>query len=77
MLIGINAVHAQDLKSSSTGISAIRNHADEMIIFPNPAKDHMSISINSNVTEPTEITIYVQGRQMIYTLKCNYDRVTK
>jgi hypothetical protein len=60
VLIGINAVHAQDLKSSSPGISAIRNYADKMRILPNPATNHMSISVNSNVAEPTKITIYDQ-----------------
>lgn len=75
MLIWINALHAQDLKSSSTRISAIRDQSDEMKIFHNPATDRMNISINSNVAELTEITIYVEGGQKVYTLKCNYDGV--
>ena len=55
----MNAVHTQDLKSS-TGICTIRHHADEMKILPNPTTNHMIISVNSNVAEPTKITIYDQ-----------------
>lgn len=47
-----------------------------MTIFPNPATDYMSISLNSNVTEPTEITIYDQRGRKVYVSKCNYDGVS-
>ena len=75
MLIGIIAAHTQDLKSSLTGFSAIRDQVDAMKIFLNPASDYMSISLNSNVAELTEITIYEKRGRKMYTSKCNYDGV--
>jgi len=47
-----------------------------MKIFPNPATDYMNISLNSNVAEPTEITIYDQRGRKVYISKCNYDGVS-
>lgn len=44
-----------------------------MKIFPNPATDYLSISPNSYVTEPTEITIYDQRGRKVYVSKCNFD----
>jgi hypothetical protein len=75
VLIGIIAAHTQDLKSSSTGFSAIRDQVDAMKIFLNPASDYMNISLNSNVAELTEITIYEQRGRKMCTSKCNYDGV--
>lgn|GEM_PF-4578976 len=63
------------LKSTSTltGIRTVRDQADEMKIFPNPASDHLTVSISSNVAEPTEITIYDQGGRKVTTSIQNYD----
>ena len=61
------------LKSSPTGVEEFKNEADDLKIFPNPATDKVNVSIQSNIAESTQITIFDQQGRQIRTAEVNYD----
>jgi hypothetical protein len=59
--------------TSTTGILKNINQADEMMIFPNPATDKITVSIGSIATdEPTEIIVFDQVGRKIHVSEINY-----
>jgi len=76
ILIGIIAAHTQVLNHHQRELVLSEIKLDELKIFHNPATDLLSIRINSNLAELTEIIIYVGGGQKVYILKFNFDRMS-
>lgn len=64
------------LKSTTTGISELKNQVDEIKIFPNPATDQLNVSIRSNIAETVEITIYDQGGRKMQNFQSSFDGVS-
>jgi len=64
------------LKSTSTGVQDIKSQTDEIKVYPNPARDKLDVSINSNVSEPTEAIIYDQSGRKMQSLEKDYDGST-
>jgi hypothetical protein len=64
------------LKSATTAIVEPMQKGDKIKIFPNPASDHLFVSINSTVAEQTEISIYNHGGQKIQSSVISYDGYT-
>lgn len=60
------------VKSSSTAIPAINKRADQYIIFPNPAKDWITIPVNGNKT----ITITDLNGSIIKSFTTNQQMVS-
>ncbi|HLN74366.1 MAG TPA: glycoside hydrolase family 44 protein, partial [Prolixibacteraceae bacterium] len=46
------------LKTTVTGISNYKNQLPELKIYPNPAIDMLTISLNADIAEQTEIAVY-------------------
>lgn len=61
------------LKSASTGIAEHKNQTGEIKVYPNPAKDKLSVSIGSNIAELTEVAIFDQSGRKIQALVTDYD----
>lgn len=61
------------LQPTTTGIGDLKTKGGEMRIFPNPATDMLTISLNSDIAEPTEIVVYdIMGRKIINAVM-NFD----
>jgi len=61
------------LKSTTTGIDKLKTQVNDMKIYPNPVSDVVNISIQSNVAEPTKVTIFDQGGRQIKAFDVSYD----
>lgn len=61
------------LQSTSTGILSSKNQVDNIKIYPNPAKNNLNINIQSNIAEPTQITLFDQAGRSIKTYALDYD----
>ncbi|MDD4972449.1 MAG: glycoside hydrolase family 44 protein [Paludibacter sp.] len=70
------SVTAVVLKSTPTGVSDVKSQRDEIKIFPNPATDKLSITIRSNIAEPTEVIISDQSGRKIQSMAEAYDGST-
>ena len=61
------------LKSTSTGITEHKSQTDEIKIYPIPASDKLSVTISSNVAEPTEVAVIDQSGRKLQSFKADYD----
>ena len=61
------------LKSIASGIKKPLKLADEIKIYPNPATEILSVSVRSNVPEPTQISVFDRGGYQVITSLVNYD----
>jgi hypothetical protein len=59
----------------STGVYGIEdnNSMDGSTVFPNPAADNLYIDIQSDIAEPTQITVFDREGRQIRTSLVNYD----
>ena len=68
------SVTAEIMKSTTTtGVQDVKSHTDEIKVYPNPATDKLTISLFSNVAEPTEVIIYDQSGRKIQSSNTDYD----
>ena len=68
------SVTAVIMKSTTTtGVQDVKSHTDEIKVYPNPATDKLSISLFSNIAEPTEVIIYDQSGRKIQSSNTDYD----
>jgi Glycoside hydrolase family 44/Secretion system C-terminal sorting domain len=59
--------------TTATGIDKFKTQVDDIKIYPNPVSDDMNIRIQSNVAEPTQVTIFDQGGRQIKAFDVSYD----
>lgn len=53
------------LQPTTTGIGGLKTKGGEMQIFPNPATDMLTISLNTDIAGPTEVIVYDRlGREI-------------
>jgi hypothetical protein len=67
------SITAVILHTGTTATGGLTNKADELKIFPNPVAEKLYVSVNSNVAEPVEITIYNQGGSQLQHEKYYFD----
>jgi hypothetical protein len=61
------------LQPTPVGLESVRKVDGGIKVYPNPATDHIYVSLNSSVAEPTQLTIFDQHGRIIKTLVVNYD----
>ena len=61
------------LKSTSTGIGQLESKTEGIKVYPYPASDVLYIHLNSQIAEPTYITLFDQVGRQIKTSVVNYD----
>jgi len=68
------SVTAVIMKSTTTtGVQDIKSQTDEIKVYPNPATNKLTISLFSNIAEPTEVIIYDQSGRKIQSSNTDYD----